>query len=79
MTDPALFAKIGEALYGPYWVSSVAQALGVTERRVCYWRSGRPIPEPVWDELYVLAAQRIETLVELYREALSDAAHTLAR
>ncbi|MES2989414.1 MAG: hypothetical protein V4808_16070 [Pseudomonadota bacterium] len=75
MTDPALFSRIGEALYGPYWVSSVAQALSVTERSVRYWRAGRPIPEPVWDELFTLAGQRIDDI----RAAMNDIAARAAR
>ncbi len=60
MTERDLFERVGATLWGPLWVAPMAEALGVSERSVRYWRAGvRPIPDGVWDDLYGVAERRI--------------------
>ena len=65
---PALFTRVGEALYGAAsWQSEIARALGVNPRSVRYWASGeRPIPANVWAELRDLVDQRGKALDAVY-------------
>ena len=59
MTDPELLEAIGQALYGPHWISDLARTLGVAERTMRRWQAGQfPIPPGVWPELEALCAER---------------------
>lgn len=51
--------EAGRALYGERWQSPLARALGVNERTVRGWLSGRSNPAPgVEDEIRRLLAER---------------------
>lgn len=63
---PALLRKIGEALYGERWQSSLAVELGVSDRTVRRWVAGADNPRPgVWQDLHRLVLQRGTRLAAL--------------
>ena len=65
----ALFARVGETLYGPLWQEAIAWDLAVSSRSVRYWLAGRyEIPVGVWGELRALALARQEDLAHLIAE-----------
>lgn len=61
----ALFAHIGEALYGESWQCQLARALGCSDRSVRYWLAGRRIPLRVWRDLLGLLDKRDKELTSL--------------
>ncbi len=61
---PATINRIGTALFGGYWQTQLADALGVNPRTVRRWVSGElPIPD-IRAELRVIIHQRRQTLLE---------------
>ena len=72
---PEQFARIGAALYGPQWGAPDFSAdLGVSERRVRRWISGKePIPISLAPELIELCTRLRSELDEIVRglEALA--------
>lgn len=63
---PALFSKIGEALYGPSWRAQLGNALGVAERTVRRWQDGTSaIPEGLRADLAKLCRQHSAELAKL--------------
>ena len=63
---PALFNKIGEALYGPSWRNALADALGVAERTVRRWQDGTSaIPDGIRDDLAKLCRKHSVDLAKL--------------
>lgn len=66
---PDLLRKIGEALYGERWQSSLAAELGVSDRTVRRWVAGVDQPRPgVWGDLRRLVVKRGERLAALAAE-----------
>jgi DNA-binding transcriptional regulator YiaG len=64
----ALFARVGETLYGPQWQCEVARALGVSDRSVRYWVAGRRIPDGIWQDMLPLFGAKISELRRLERQ-----------
>jgi len=68
VTGRAQLARVGEALYGPEWVSPLGRALGVGQRTIQRWAAGEiDVPARVVEaELPVLVARdgpgRVATL-----------------
>lgn len=63
---PALFSKIGEALYGPSWRAKLADKLGVAERTVRRWQDGTSaIPDGVRGDLAKLCRKHSAELARL--------------
>ncbi len=63
---PALFAKVGEALYGPSWRNALADALGVAERTVRRWQDGTSaIPDGIRGDLEKLCRKHSVDLAKL--------------
>ena len=63
---PALFSKIGEALYGPSWRAALADKLGVSEKSVRRWANGiYRIPEELPAELSKLCREHSEKLATI--------------
>ncbi len=63
---PALFAKVGEALYGPSWRNALADALRVAERTVRRWQDGTStIPDGIRDDLAKLCRKHSVDLAKL--------------
>lgn len=63
---PALFSKIGEALYGPSWRNALADALGVAERTVRRWQDGASeIPDGVRADLAKLCRKHSAELAKI--------------
>jgi hypothetical protein len=61
---PATLNRIGTALYGGYWQTQLADALGVNQRTVRRWVAGDlPIPD-LRSELLDIIHQRRQTLLE---------------
>lgn len=64
-----LLQQAGEALYGPFWQSTLARSLNVSPRLVRYWLSGeRQPPAWAWDALYVMLTDRALQLGDLAAE-----------
>jgi hypothetical protein len=64
--QPALFAKVGEALYGSSWRIRMSESLDVAERTVRRWEQGEsPIPAGVKDNLIKLCRDHAEELSKL--------------
>jgi len=62
----ALFARVGEALYGALWQQALARELDVSGRSVRYWVAGaHRIPNGVWADLFTLMEDRRALLTEL--------------
>ncbi len=69
--ERALFARIGEALFGTLWQEAMARALGVSGRSVRYWVAGdHPIPRGVWVDLRGIVEHRREDLAELVEKII---------
>lgn len=52
MSDYDLLHRIGRAIWGEHWQTSMAAAFDVRDRTVRYWLSGRyEVPADVWREL----------------------------
>ncbi|MGH7089851.1 MAG: helix-turn-helix domain-containing protein [Stellaceae bacterium] len=66
-----LLRQVGEALYGGRWQSPLAADLGVSDRTVRMWLSGRMRPRPG-----VLVA--LSRLIERRRAQLGEVAENLA-
>lgn len=63
---PALFAKVGEALYGPSWRNALADELGVAERTVRRWQDGTSaIPANIPQELADICRRKGSKLASL--------------
>lgn len=63
---PAMFNKVGEALFGPSWRTALAAALEVGERTVRRWQQpGAVIPDGVGPDLAVLCREHSAELVAL--------------
>lgn len=57
--SPDTLATCGRALYGDRWQSSLARALGISDRTLRYWLAQRsPVPAGVRDDLKRLLAER---------------------
>ena len=59
---PAMFSKVGEALYGPSWRLALSKALGVGERTVRRWQNGGVIPDGIALDLANLCHKHAEIL-----------------
>jgi hypothetical protein len=67
-----LLCRVGAALYGEHWHSSLAHDLGVPRRTVQRWAAGDARPPPTLRrDLARLVATRQDTLGKLYRELAS--------
>jgi len=63
---PALFSKIGEALYGPSWRARLGEALTVSERTIRRWQDGTvSIPDGVRFDLADLCRKHSAELAKL--------------
>ena len=52
MSDYDLLHRIGRAIWGEHWQTSMAEAFDVRDRTVRYWLSGRyEVPADVWHGL----------------------------
>lgn len=66
MSDTTLLVAVGQALYGTRWQSELARALGVSDRTVRGWISGRMEPrQGVYRDLLDLVRQRRDALSPL--------------
>ncbi len=64
---PATLNRIGTALFGGYWQTQLADALGVNPRTVRRWVSGElPIPD-LREELLDIISKREAQLIVLRR------------
>ena len=71
--SPDLLCRIGAALYGEHWHSSLAHDLGVPRRTVQRWAAGDARPPPTLRrDLARLVAARQDELGKLYRELTSS-------
>jgi len=71
---PELLANIGQALFGPDWITEIAEALKVNRRTVQRWRSGvQPIPAGALDAAADLALARAAELAPLAAQARAAA------
>ncbi len=67
-----LLCRIGAALYGEHWHSSLAHDLGVPRRTVQRWAVGDArLPPTLRRDLARLVAARQDELGKLYRELVS--------
>jgi hypothetical protein len=67
-----ILSSIGEAIYGPQWVSAMAQQLHVSDRSMRRWANGTdPMPYGLWLALYKLVTSRANNLLE-WRQLLWD-------
>ena len=67
MTVP--LQRIGEALYGEQWKSSLARAVGVNHRTMQRWAAGKnPIPDHAVERLHALLTARHAELAALLAE-----------
>ena len=63
MMTPDLLIATGEACYGEYWRTPVAEQLGVADRTVRRWALGtHPIPGDIAGRMLHLVQDRIELL-----------------
>jgi hypothetical protein len=70
--SPDLLCRVGAALYGEHWHSSLAHDLGVPRRTVQRWAAGDARPPPTLRRnLARLVAARQDILGKLYRELTS--------
>ena len=70
--SPDLLCRVGAALYGEHWHSSLAHDLGVPRRTVQRWAAGDARPPPTLRRnLARLVAARQDILGKLYRELAS--------
>ena len=61
--DATRLEELGKAMYGPWWHSSLAVALGKSSRSVRFWVSGaRPISDDEAHRIEDLACKRLEVL-----------------
>ena len=57
--DNKTFCLVGEALYGPFWQTQLAEDLKVAVRTCQRWAAGKfNIPPHVWQELETLCRRR---------------------
>ena len=71
--SPDLLCRVGAALYGEHWHSSLAHDLGVPRRTVQRWAAGDARPPPTLRrDLARLIAARQDVLGKLYRELTSS-------
>ena len=67
-----LLCRLGAALYGEHWHSSLAHDLRVPRRTVQRWAAGDArLPQTLRRDLARLVAARQDTLGKLYRELAS--------
>lgn len=58
MTDADRLAQAGQLLYGDWWHTRLAHALGVARKTVQRWANGeQPVPAGVWGDLKALLEQ----------------------
>lgn len=70
--DLRLFARIGEALYGPRWQTDLANDLDVADRTLRRWIANESaIPAGVWEQLFSKLQGRRVLLADLCEE-ISD-------
>lgn len=63
---PALLRDVGEALYGSQWQTGLARDLGVAERTVRRWKTGKSrMPEGLWDDIGTLLNERVQIMEAL--------------
>jgi hypothetical protein len=66
MDHAELIRTVGPALWGTRWQTDMAERLGVNDRTVRRWVSGREVPRPgVWTELIAIIRERRDALGEL--------------
>jgi hypothetical protein len=66
VTNAELIRIVGPALWGTRWHTDMAQTLGVSDRTVRRWVSGRDAPRPgIWTELVAIIRERCIALGEL--------------
>ena len=59
MDDARLLDEVGQALWGPNWKGSMAEAVRHQKSAVSDWASGRlPVPAGVWSELKEIMRRR---------------------
>ena len=64
--DTMLIVEVGQALWGPAWKGSMAEAVHHQKSAVADWASGRlPVPAGVWSELRKLIRERRHELDRL--------------
>ncbi len=62
----ARLVQVGEAMYGPRWMTDLARDLDVNDRTVRRWDSGAtPIPAYLWDDIAGVARRRRDRLAEV--------------
>jgi plasmid maintenance system antidote protein VapI len=65
----AMFRTVGEALWGPQYVSEMARQLGISRRTATRYHCGeRPISPDVAERLRALLAERQTVLARLSRK-----------
>ena len=65
MTPTKMLRAVGEALYGQWWQTDMADALGVSARAVRRWLAGdASLPEDIGPRLRAVIDERIATLRE---------------
>lgn len=63
---PSSFCAAGEALYGPRWHSSLAEALSVDRRTIRRWANGEwAVPEGAAEDIRKLLAERQSAIRKL--------------
>ena len=66
---PKLLADVGQALYGPHWVASLTEALGVSPRTMRRWMNGTAdIPPGIAADLRRIICDMQMTLSALTRQ-----------
>lgn len=60
-----MLIECGEALYGPRWQSSLAEALGVADRTMRRWVASGEYPESVHTDLLRLVEARVADLAQI--------------
>lgn len=64
---PQEFREFGKELYGPSWRGELARSLGVSERTVLRWQTGR-IPQEAAYDMAQLCRQRAARLKSIAAE-----------
>jgi hypothetical protein len=56
---PELMRAVGEALFGPRWITDLGDHLGVNRRTIARWLAGEFEPQPgVWSDLREVLRER---------------------
>lgn len=69
MNDINLLKLVGEQLFGPQWMTSLANATHVSDRSMRRWANGTDlIPRGVFLDLAHLVEERLKSLPEIYEQ-----------